>query len=364
MNVATERGRRGSGSDTPALAGAVVVGIPGLGVRTRVQVRSVVVTLVVAGLAFVVFAATLTQGDYPIGFVDAAKHAIGITTPETELYIGEYRMPRALLAILVGASFGTSGAILQRLARNPLASPDMVGITQGAVAAAVYFVVIREASSRTISLAALAGALVAALVVYLLAYRRGISGYRLVLVGIAVTAMLQSVTHYLLTRATIWNAQEAMIWLTGNLANRSWDHVRPVVIALAVAMPVTLMLARHLRVLELGDDTARALGAPLEPIRAALLGCCVALAAIGTTAAGPIAFVALVSPQIARRLVHDRTPALLPAAAVGALLLATADLIARTGMSQEFPVGIVTGILGAPYLLLLLVRANRIGSGG
>lgn len=349
---------------SPARAGAVVIGIPGTSLRTRVQVRSVVVTLVAATLAFVVFCFALTIGDYPISFIDAVRHTIGIRTEETELIIGEFRMPRAILAVLVGASFGASGAILQRMVRNPLASPDMVGITHGAVAAAVYFIVVREASSRTVSLAALGGAMVAAVSVYLLSYRRGLSGFRLVLVGIALTAMLQAVTHYMLTRATVWSAREAMIWLTGNLAERNWDHVRPVAIALAVALPVTIALARYLRVLELGDDAARALGVPLEPVRAALLCCCVVLAAIGTTAAGPIAFVALVSPQIARRLVRDRTPAILPAAAVGALLLGLADLIARNAPGSELPVGIVTGIVGAPYLLLLLVRANRIGSGG
>ena len=191
------------------------------------------------------------------------------------------------------------------------------------------------------------------------------SGYRLVLVGIAVTAMMQAVTHYLLTRATIWNARDAMIWISGSLPTSGagttsvrWSS------ALAIALPVTLALARYLRVLELGDDTAKALGVPLEPVRAALIACVVALAAIGTTAAGPISFVALVAPQIARRLVRDRTPALLPSAAVGALLLLCADLLARNATDQELPVGIVTGMLGAPYLLLLLVRANRIGSGG
>lgn len=349
---------------SPARAGAIVVRVPVIGWRTRVQLRSVAVTVVVGVLAFLVFALSLTLGDYPVGFTDAVRHVVGIRSPETDLIIGDFRMPRAVCAAMVGFSFGMSGAILQRMARNPLASPDMIGITNGAVAAAVYFVVVAQASSRTVSAAALAGAMLSALAVYLLAYRKGVSGYRLVLIGIAMTAMLQSVTHYMLTRATIWNARSAMIWITGNLSDRTWDHVRPLTYSLLVVVPITVALARYLRVLELGDDCARALGVAVEPVRAALLACTVVLAAIATTAAGPISFVALVSPQIARRLVRDRTPALIPAGACGALLLLSADLLARVATDQELPVGIVTGILGAPYLLLLLVRANRIGSGG
>ena len=140
---------------SPALAGAVVLRVPVLNWTTRVQMRAVVVTLICSGLAFLVFCYSLTLGDFPIPFVDVVKHVIGIRSEDTNLIIGDFRMPRALLAGLIGASFGVSGAVLQRIARNPLASPDMIGITHGAVAAAVYFVVVVEASSFAVSMAAL-----------------------------------------------------------------------------------------------------------------------------------------------------------------------------------------------------------------
>jgi iron complex transport system permease protein len=220
-------------------------------------------------------------------------------------------------------------------------------------------------TSTQVTLGALVGSTATALAIYLLAYRKGVTGYRLVLVGIGITAMLGSVTSYLLTRAEIFDAQRAVVWLTGSLNGRGWEHVRPVTAALVVLMPVAICLARHLRMLELGDDTARGLGVRIEASRGALLLTGVALAAVSTASAGPVAFVALVAPQIARRLTGGRTLALLPAAVCGALLLVASDLVARRLFAPtELPVGVFTAILGAPYLLYLLARANRIGSGG
>jgi iron complex transport system permease protein len=265
----------------------------------------------------------------------------------------------------VGAGFGLSGAIFQRLTRNPLASPDIIGVNAGAAAAGVLAIVVWHAQPAQVALTALAGGLVSALAIYGLAYRRGVTGYRLVLVGIGITAMLGSVTSYLLTRAEIFDAQRATVWLTGSLNGRSWDHVRPMAWALAVLLPLAVGLARQLRLLELGDDAARGLGTRVEGARGALLLTGVGLAAIATASAGPIGFVALVSPQIARRLVGPQSVGLLPAAACGALLLVASDLVGRRIFAPtELPVGIITAVLGAPYLLLLLAQANKIGSGG
>jgi iron complex transport system permease protein len=275
------------------------------------------------------------------------------------------RLPRGLAAVLVGAAFGVSGAIFQRLARNPLASPDIIGVTAGAATAAVFVIVVLGGGGVGVTWGALLGSAMTSLAIYLLAYKRGVSGYRLVLVGIGVTAMLTSVTQYLLVRAEIFEAQRAVVWLTGSLNGRGWDQVRPAGVALAVLLPVAVGLARHLRLLELGDDTARGLGGRVEPARGALLLTAVALAAVATASAGPVAFVALVSPQVARRLVGGRTVALLPSAAFGALLLVASDLVARRLFAPtELPVGVVTAVIGAPYLLVLLARANTIGRGG
>lgn len=336
-----------------------------LDASTRVHGRAVAVTVVVVAVTLAVFAWSLSVGDFPIPLTDVMRSLVGAGSDDSDFIVRTLRLPRGLTAVLVGASFGLSGAIFQRIARNPLASPDIIGINAGAAAAAVFTIVVVGGSSIDVTLGALAGSLVAAILIYALAYKKGITGYRLVLVGIGITAMLSSVTSFLLTRAEVFDAQRATVWLTGSLNARGWEHVRPLVVALALLGPAAIGLARQLRMLELGDDAARGLGTRVEGARSVLLLTGVALAAVGTASAGPVAFVALVAPQVARRLVGGRSLALLPAAACGALLMVSADLAGRRLFSPiELPVGVFTAILGAPYLLYLLARANRIGSGG
>lgn len=322
-------------------------------------------TVSLGAVTFGVFAWSLAVGDFPVPLGDVLAALVGAGSDDAAFIVGTLRMPRGLTAVLVGAAFGLSGAIFQRIARNPLASPDIIGINAGAAVAAVFVIVVLGGTSTDVTVGALVGSTITALAIYLLAYRKGVTGYRLVLVGIGITAMLGSVTSYLLTRAEILDVQRATVWLTGSLNGRGWEHVRPVTIALVVLVPAAAGLARHLRVLELGDDTARGLGVRIEASRGALLLTGVALAAVSTASAGPVAFVALVAPQIARRLTDERTLALFPAAACGALLLVSADLLSRRLFAPtELPVGVFTAILGAPYLLYLLARSNRIGSGG
>jgi iron complex transport system permease protein len=345
--------------------GLVVVRSRRLGISTRVHARAVAVTVVVLAVGTGVFAWSLSVGDFPIPISDVLASVVGLGSEDGDFIVRTLRLPRGLTALLVGAAFGLSGAIFQRIARNPLASPDIIGINAGAAAAAVFVIVMWKGTSLQVTFGALAGSTITATAIYLLAYKRGVTGYRLVLVGIGITAMLGSITSYLLTRAEIFEAQRAVVWLTGSLNARGWDHVRPVTAALLILVPVTIGLARHLRLLEMGDDTAKGLGTRVEASRAALLLVGVALAAVATASAGPVAFVALVAPQIARRLTGGRTVALLPAAACGALLLVASDLLARRLFAPtELPVGVFTAILGAPYLLYLLARANKIGFGG
>jgi iron complex transport system permease protein len=334
-----------------------------LGWSTRVDGRAVAVGLAALACALAVFVWSLAVGDFPIPVGEVVATLFGGGSRSTRFIVETLRLPRGLTAVLVGAAFGLSGAIFQRLARNPLASPDIIGVNAGAAAAAVFVIVIMHGTSAQVTFGALAGSLLTAVAIYLLAYKRGVSGYRLVLVGIGVTAMLSSVTSFLLTRAEIFEAQKAVVWLTGSLNGRGWEHVRPVSLALLVLVPVTIAMARHLRVLELGDDTARGLGLRVERSRGMLLLAATALAAIATSSAGPVGFVALVAPQVARRLVGGRSLGLLPAAALGALLMVAADLVGRRVFAPtELPVGIITAILGAPYLLFLLARANRVGA--
>jgi iron complex transport system permease protein len=333
-------------------------------VSTRVEVRAVVVTAVLAALALLALCWSVTVGDYPIALGEVFRTLAGRGVEPERLVIHELRLPRAALATSVGAAFGISGNLFQRITANPLASPDLIGINTGAAASAVAVIVLWSGSSTQVALGALAGATLAALAVYVLAWKGGVSPYRLILIGIAVSALLGAVTSWLLTKARIFDAARAARWLSGSVEGRGWDDVQPLWIAMAVLVPVALGLARQLRALELGDDAALALGSRVQRVRGVLLLIGVALAAVAVSASGPIVFVALAAPQIARRLTGGRTTGLLPAAAVGALLLSLSDLIARRAIApEELPVGIVTAVLGAPYLLVLLALSNRVGRG-
>ena len=329
------------------------------------DVRVAGVSAALLAVACVTGAISVSVGDFPIPLADVVPAIFGYGDPDAFFIVNTLRLPRLLTGLLVGAAFGLSGAVFQSLARNPLASPDIIGVNAGAAAAAVFIIVVIGGSTTQIAGGALAGALLTAIAIYLLAYRKGVTGYRLVLVGIGMTAMLSSVTSYLLTRAEIFAAQQATVWLTGSLNGRGWEHVRPVGWALVVLLPITLALGRHLRSLQLGDDTAKGLGTRVEKVRVSLIVSGVGLAAVATASAGPVAFVALVSPQIARRLAGGGTAALGCATLVGAALMVASDLVARRIFAPtELPVGVVTAVIGAPYLLWLLARANRIGKGG
>ncbi|MGW5879910.1 FecCD family ABC transporter permease [Nocardiopsis terrae] len=345
--------------------------MPGTGVvrlgalSVRVYWPEMALGSLLAALAAAVALLSLTVGDFAMGPEEVVGALTGRGGVMAAHVVVEMRLPRALTALGVGAALALSGALLQRLARNPLVSPDIIGVSAGATTAAVLAIVSFSGTALAVASSALVGAVGTALLLYLLAYRRGVSGQRLVLVGIALTAMLGAATSYLLTRTELTTAQRAMLWLTGSLANREWPHAATVGLALAVLAPVAFLLARPLALLQLGEDTATALGGRVQFSRAVLLFTATALAAMATAVAGPVAFVALVAPQIVRRLLRERAVGLFPAAACGGLMVVCADLIARTAFGgSEVPVGVVTGILGAPYLLYLLARGGRAGRGG
>lgn len=339
-------------------AGAKVIRYGGLSVR--VYRPALLLGALLTALAVVMGLFSLAVGDFTLGLDDVVGAFTGHAGVMPAHVVMEMRLPRTLTGLGVGAALALSGALLQRLARNPLVSPDIIGVSAGATTMAVFAIVAFSGTASTVAISALVGAVGTALLLYLLAYRRGVNGHRLVLVGIALTAMLGAMTSYLLTRAEITTAQRAMLWLTGSLANRDWPHVVTIALALAVLMPIAFLLARPLSLLQLGEDTATALGGRAQLSRAALLFTAAALAAMATAVAGPVAFVALVAPQIVRRLLGERTVGLFSSAACGALLVTGADLIARTVFGgSELPVGVITGILGAPYLLYLLTRGDR-----
>ncbi|OZM81430.1 iron chelate uptake ABC transporter family permease subunit [Pseudonocardia sp. MH-G8] len=337
--------------------------------RGGLSVRLAPASVLLGALAWILACAValygVTVGDYPMPLADVVATLAGDGTLITYDIVVRHRLPRALVAVGVGAALGLSGTVFQRLARNPLVSPDVIGINAGASAGAVVMIVVVGAGSVAIVAGALTGAALAAVLVYAVAYRGGFSGYLLVLVGIGVSAFMNAAASYLLTRSDRNEAFRAAVWLVGSVAGRSWPDVLAVAVALAVGGPAVLLLARQLRLLELGDELARGLGGRVGLARPALLAAAVVLAALATAAAGPVAFVALVAPQIVRRVLDARSAGLLPASGVGALVVVAADLAARRLVSPyELPVGVLTAAVGAPVLLYLLVRAGRAGTGG
>jgi iron complex transport system permease protein len=346
-------------------AGALVVRSPRRGWSSRIDVRAVTVTVALICVTFAVFAWSLAVGDFPIPVTDVVGTLLGVGNSDSDFIVRTLRLPRGTAAVLVGAAFGLSGAIFQRMARNPLATPDIIGINQGATVGAVSVIVLWTGGDAQVAFGALAGAAAAALAMYGLAYKRGVTGYRMVLVGIGLAAMLTAVTQYMLTRADIYEAQRAAVWMTGSLQDSRWEQVRWVGVALVIAAGAALAAGRQLRILELGDDTARGLGVRVQWARLALVGAATALAATATAASGPIWSVALLSPEIARRLIGARSLGLVAAAGSGALLVVASDLVGRRLFAPaQLPVGVVTAILGAPYLLYLIARANRTGTAG
>lgn len=277
-------------------------------------------------------------------------------------------LPRVLTGALVGAALAMSGAITQVIARNPLASPDIMGVTGGASVGAVLVIILGGSyggvSGAVVGLgipaAALVGALATALFIYVIAWRGGVQSYRLLLVGIGTSVILANVTYWLITLADISDASRAQTWITGSLNDASWQNLRPLAIALVIVIPVTLVGAHVLGALPLGDDSARGLGVRLEWTRGALLLAAVLLAGAATAAAGPVNFVALAAPQIAMRVCRVAQPPLIASLVLGAVLVVAADLIARIPFDPvQLPVGVVTAVLGAPYLIYLLIRRYR-----
>ncbi|QUF08033.1 iron chelate uptake ABC transporter family permease subunit [Actinosynnema pretiosum subsp. pretiosum] len=328
------------------------------------------IALVLGGLALAatVLAVAIAYGDFPISLGQVVDVLLGGGSRSQRFVVMELRLPRVLTGLLVGAALAASGAIFQAISRNPLATPDIIGVTWGAGTGAVLVIVLAGSSGAAagavaqvgVPLAALAGGLIAGLVVYGIAWRRGIEGFRLVLVGVGVTAITANATQYLLTKADVNDTARAMVWIAGSLNNRGWEHIVPVALALVVLLPASVLATRTLGALQFGDDTTRGLGVRLNGARTALLLLGVVLAAVATAAAGPVGFVALAAPQIAVRLAGTATPPLFGSAVVGAVLVVLSDLIARQLIDgTELPVGVVTAVLGAPYLMHLLIRSRR-----
>ncbi|GHC30499.1 FecCD family ABC transporter permease [Streptomyces albogriseolus] len=337
------------------------VRVPG-GLSVRLDVRAFTVVVLLMLLALGASVLLIGTGDFPMSASDVLRSLAGQGTEGQEFIVTELRLPRVLVGLLVGASLGIGGALFQSISRNPLGSPDILGLGQGATAGALTVIVLFSGSANQVALGALAGGLLTGTAIYVLAWKRGVHGYRLVLVGIGVSAVVTAVNGYLLTKSDIVDAARAVVWMTGSLDGRDWDQVWPLLALCAVLVPVVLANSRALRMTEMGDDVSNALGVRVERLRLVLMLSAVLLTASATAAAGPVSFVALTAPQLARRLTRSPGPNLVASMCMGAALLVLADFVSQRAFgAEQLPVGVVTGVVGGVYLLWLLVTERRAG---
>ncbi|MER5929083.1 iron chelate uptake ABC transporter family permease subunit [Streptomyces sp. NPDC002054] len=344
----------------PRVVTGTVLRTPGDRHSLRLHGRTVAVTLILVVALVVVMGITLTTGDFQLSVGEVLQALTGTGSGAADFIVNTLRMPRLVTALCVGAALAVSGAILQSLTRNALGSPDIIGFTNGSATGALLVIVVFNGSMTQVAVGALAGGLATALVVYLLVFGGGSPGFRLVVMGIGVSSLLLAVNTYLMTRANWQEALEAQAWLFGTLGNRNWDHATAIGLATAVLLPLAFGLGRRLTMVEMGDDTATALGVNVGATRMALLFVSVALAAFATAVTGPIMFVALAAPQLARTLIRSSGPGLVPAALMGAFLLAVSDLLVQRLFSPALlPVGAGTGTIGGLYLIWLLVTESR-----
>lgn len=330
------------------------------GARARTR-RRVLVSIALGVLVGTLFCAELLLGDTFYTPSEILRVMAGETVPGAAFTVGELRIPRGILAVVAGIAFGAAGVTFQTMLRNPLASPDIIGISTGASASAVVAILLLGLGSTGTAIFAVTGALVTALAIYLLSNKGGFAGTRLILIGLGLSSMLSSVVAYLLSNAATWDLQGALRWMTGSLNAATPQNIIPVVFAVIVLFPLLLLNDRSLNLLRLGDDAATALGVKPGRARVVAIVAAVALLAIATSVAGPIAFVAFMAGPIAARLVGPGASLLIPSSLVGAALVLGADLIGQYALPHRYPVGIVTGVLGAPFLIYLLVRTNKAG---
>ncbi|TCP57310.1 iron complex transport system permease protein [Tamaricihabitans halophyticus] len=334
-------------------AGAVA-----LGVRNRAVL--VVLGMLVAWLVLAVFA--IGTGDFQLSPGGVLRTLAGDGSRAEYLIVVEQRLPRLLVATMVGAALGISGAVFQSLTRNPLGSPDIIGFTAGSATGGIVVILVFGGGQLPTALGSVISGALTAVAIYLLCGKDGLGGYRMVLLGVGLGVVLTGLNSYLLTRVMVEDAAQAVTWLVGNLAGRGWESVGPLAVVLVLLTPVFLVHSPGLRLLESGEQVAAGLGVAVTRVRLVLVLSSVALVAVAVAAAGPIAFVALAAPQLARRMTASPGPNLFPAAVTGALLVVLADFLGQRLLSSSLlPVGVVTGALGGIYLawLLLMERAKN-----
>ena len=330
------------------------------GFRRR-RLRWVSVTLLLVLIALILCAIALIVGNtiYPLDTV--IKVLLGEQIKGATFAIGTIRLPRMLAGLLVGLAFGIAGSTFQTILRNPLASPDIIGVSSGSSVAAVFCILMLRVSGSIVSISAVIAGLSVAAIIYILSRGGSFSGGRLILIGIGVQAMLNAVISYMILKASEYDVPGALRWLSGSLNGIQMAKIPSLFFVVIIFGLLIFLFGRHLKILELGEQSAITLGVRTDVTRLLLILSAVFLIAFATAVTGPVAFTAFLAGPIAARLVGIGSPNELPSGLVGAILVLGADLIGQFAFDTRFPVGIITGILGAPYLLYLLIRMNKTG---
>lgn len=330
-----------------------------LEIRSRVRRRRLLVVAIALIAVAVASVVALSVGDYPIAPAELWRTLWGAGDRAQAYVVFQVRAPRLVMALLVGAALGAAGALLQSLLRNPLASPDLLGISGGAGAAAVFGILILGFGGPLLALVAFAGGAAVAAFLLLAGRHRADGGYRLILAGVGIAFLCLAITNYLMVRAKVELAQAALIWLTGSLASTPWWNVLTVAAVVVVSLPAVIACARWLPLTQMGAPSAASLGVRSSAVRVIAISTAVVLTAVTCAFVGPISFIALCAPAIARPLLGHGAVGIGTSAAVGAFLLVAADLVAQFAIPGfSLPVGVVTGAIGAVFLLWLLATSK------
>lgn len=327
--------------------------------------KSVYVSLVLLAIVIAAVIASTGLGDMVIPPLQTLRAVFGAGAEEHVMVVQELRLPRIVIAVLVGGALAGAGALLQGVIRNPLASPDIMGITGGAAVAAVAFLTYwsERISIRWLPFFAIAGAAAASVALYLLAWRKGTTPVRLVLIGVGMSSLTSAATTMMIIFNPRGDAGIAYLWLTGSIYATNWENVLTILPWALILLPLAFLLARHVNILQLGDEVATGAGSAVESSRLLLLLISVALAASATSVAGGIGFIGLLAPHMARKLVGPGFARMLPVSALlGGILVVLADLAGRTlFLPLDVPVGVFTSAVGAPFFIYLLyARRNSV----
>ncbi|KAA0941019.1 iron chelate uptake ABC transporter family permease subunit [Sporosarcina sp. ANT_H38] len=329
--------------------------------RTKRRRRFILVTSLLAIIASALCCAMLMLGNtiYPIQ--DVIHVLLGEQVKGASFAVGTIRFPRMVAGIFAGFAFGVAGTVFQTMLRNPLANPNVIGITTGSSAAAVFCIIVLHASNMVVSIASVVGGLTTVMVIFLLSKGSSFSIGRLILIGIGIQAIFNAIISYLLLIGQKNDIPTAMRWLSGSLNGAKMENLYPLILTVLIFAPVIILLGKRLDMLELGEQAATSLGIDTDKTRLVLIISSVLIIALATATTGPIAFVAFLSGPIAKRLVGVGFSNIIPSGLVGIILVLASDLIGQFAFVARYPVGVITGILGAPYLIYLLTRMNRKG---